>query len=101
MIDIGEIELINRIKAHELGCKEDAFELYCSLCELLKSKYGLLNRSYDDNPCKRGKEWLDIHHVLEYELDDIARRTDNAKIYERDKLYNDDNQITVAINSAD
>lgn len=74
-----EIELIEKIKNHELGNKEDAKTLYDSLCDFLKEKYGPVDKDYDENPTKRGKEWLDIHHIREYELDDIAKRTDQAK----------------------
>lgn len=72
-------EIIEKIKNHELGNEKEAFSLYNELCEFLKSKYGMVDKDYDKNPTKRGKEWLDIHHIREYELDDIAKRTDQAK----------------------
>ncbi len=68
-------ELLEQIKRHTLGDKEEAFKLYFSFCNCLKEKYGLVNRDYDRNPQRRGKEWLDIHHIKEYETDDIARKT--------------------------
>ena len=74
-----EKELIEKIKNHQLGNKDEAFALYNALCDCLKEKYGLVDKDYDENPTKRGKEWLDIHHIGEYELDDIAKRTDQAK----------------------
>lgn len=74
-----EIEIIEKIKKHELSNEKEAFSLYNELCEFLKLKYGPVDKDYDKNPTKRGKEWLDIHHIREYELDDIAKRTDQAK----------------------
>lgn len=71
----SEAEFIESIKKHTLGDPEEAQELYHSFCNFLKEKYGLVDRDYDENPTRRGKEWLDIHHIREYELDDIARRT--------------------------
>ena len=84
-------KLIKIIKVYKLNYKDYALELYKLFCKLLTIKYGPVDRDYDDNPTKRGKEWLDIHHILEYQLDDIARRTQNAqdllKIKEYDKKY--------------
>lgn len=79
-------ELIEKIKTHALGNKEEAYSLYFLLCDCLKEKYGLVDSDYDENPTKRGKEWIDIHHIREYELDDIANRTENARFIEREKL---------------
>lgn len=79
-------ELVEKIKNHTLGNKEEATALYFAFCACLKEKYGLVDRDFDDNPTKRGKEWIDIHHIREYELDDIARRTQNARLVEKEKL---------------
>lgn len=76
-------ELIEKIKKHTLGDKEEASSLYFVFCDCLKEKYGLVDRDYDDNPTRRGKEWIDIHHIREYELDDIARRTEFARNFEK------------------
>ena len=75
-------KLISLIKNHTLGEINEAFFLYFSLCDLLRIKYGLLYKSYDEEPLRRGKEWLDIHHVLEFQMDDIAKRTKYAKLME-------------------
>lgn len=71
-------ELINKIKNLNLNDYKTAQKLYDDMCELLKQKYGLVNDDYDGNPLKRGKEWLDIHHIDEISIDDIARRTQDA-----------------------
>lgn len=89
--------MIEKIKSHTLGDKEEAFALYFSFCDALKEKYGPVDRDYDENPTKRGKEWLDIHHIKEYELDDIACRTQAVRDIEklmRDKK--DDEVVIVA-----
>lgn len=80
------IDFIERIRNHTLGNKEEASALYFAFCDCLKEKYGLVDRDFDDNPTKRGKEWIDIHHIREYELDDIARRTQDARDLEIEKL---------------
>ncbi len=77
------LRLKDKILEHDLGDKEEAFFLYETLCNLLKDKYGLVDKDYDKNPTRRGKEWLDIHHIMEYELDDIARRTQGARPCDR------------------
>ena len=50
------------------GDKEEATVFYFAFCACLKEKYGLVDRAFDDNLTKRGKEWIDIHHIREYEL---------------------------------
>ncbi|MBE7084300.1 MAG: hypothetical protein E7373_06855 [Clostridiales bacterium] len=72
-----------KIWKHKLGDKKEAFELYDALCAILKEKYGLVDKDYDEKPMTRGKEWLDIHHIMEYELDDIANRTKQARQFDR------------------
>ena len=89
------LELIEKIKKHSLGNKEEAFSLYFSLCDCLKEKYGCVDKDFDEKPTKRGKEWLDIHHILEYELDDIARRTENARYIENELRRQPKGQIVV------
>lgn len=73
-----ENEIIIKIKKHELGNKNEAYPLYSSLCHLLQEKYGCVDKDYDEKPTMRGKEWIDIHHIKEYELDDITKRTNKA-----------------------
>ncbi len=90
-----EFELIEKIKNHELENQKEARELYNSFCDILKEKYGLVDRDYDDNPTRRGKEWIDIHHIREYELDDIARRTSDAKYIEKLKSSQSKDEIVV------
>ena len=95
-------DLIKKIQKHTLGDKQEATTLYFELCDCLKDKYGLVDRDYDDKPTKRGKEWIDIHHIREYELDDIARRTDIARDFERRKLKNKyEDYVLVALKSSD
>ena len=95
-------DLIEKIKNHTLGNKEEASALYFAFCDCLKEKYGLVDRDFDDNPTKRGKEWIDIHHIREYELDNIANRTEEARAFER-KQRNPfcENQIVIALKSSE
>lgn len=90
-----EKEIIQRIVEHKLDNKSEAFSLYNMFCDLLKEKYGSVDRDYDDKPTKRGNEWLDIHHIGEYELDDIARRTENAQFYEREMRNKPKDKVVV------
>lgn len=85
--------IIERIKNHELGDEKEAFELYFSLCDCLKEKYGLVDKDYDEKPTMRGKEWIDIHHIMEYEFANIARYTKNAIEAERMKHNPPDGQV--------
>lgn len=94
-------DLIEKIKKHTLGNKQEASALYFAFCNCLKEKYGSVDRDYDDNPTKRGKEWIDIHHIREYEIDDIARRTTDARDFEKRKLDSDCGNIIIALNSMD
>ena len=94
-----ELLIIKKIKNHALGNKEEALSLYYLLCDFLKEKYGMLDKNYDENPTKRGKEWLDIHHILEYELDDIATRTKNARFIEKKLQNQTENEVVVVIKS--
>lgn len=77
--------IIERVKNHILGDTKEAFELYFSLCDCLKEKYGLVDKDYDDKPTMLGKEWVDIHHILEYEFANIAHYTKSAIDAERMK----------------
>lgn len=97
----SEAEFIESIKKHTLGDPEEAQELYHSFCNFLKEKYGLVDRDYDEKPTKRGNEWLDIHHIREDELDDIATRTDIARDFERRKLNKQEDHVLVALKSSD
>ena len=67
----------------------------------MQEKYGFVDKDYDENPTRRGKEWLDIHHILEYDLDDIARRTENAKATERHLLKKEKGEIIIILHPED
>ena len=92
-----ESELIAKIKNHELGNAIEAFELYNLFCDILKKKYGLVNKDYDENPTKRGSEWLDIHHILEYELGNISGLTKSAKFIEQKTQNHAPDEIIIKI----
>ena len=77
-------DLICRIKNHELGNKDEAMSLYHELIVYLRNKYGLVDEDFDQNPTRRGKEWIDIHHILEYEKADVGTLTQVAKSLLRD-----------------
>lgn len=95
-------DLIEKIKNHTLGNKQEASTLYFAFCDCLKGKYGSVDRDYDDNPTRRGKDWIDIHHIREYELDDIARRTNIARDLEKRKLKkNYEDHVTIVLKSND
>jgi hypothetical protein len=64
--------------------------------DLIIKQYAILDKNYDENPTKRGKEWLDIHHILEYELDDIAKRTENARNIEKLRNQSDDEILVIS-----
>ena len=59
--------------------EERSEELYDKLCLWCQAENGLVNQDYDENPTKRGKEGIDIHHIDETILDDIGRRTERAQ----------------------
>ena len=94
-----ESELITKIKNHELGNTIEAFELYNRFCDTLKKKYGLVDKDYDDNPTKRGSEWLDIHHILEYELGNISGLTKSAKFIEQKTQNHAPDEIIIKIHA--
>ncbi len=79
---MSDREFVEQIKALPLENAEEARSIYFVYCAHLKGKYGGVDKNFDENPTKRGKEWLDIHHIMEYELDDIAKRT-NAAIWDK------------------
>lgn len=62
--------LIDSIKAERM---------YYEFCEALKAKYGIILNDYDKNHKKRGSEWIDIHHIDELEVDNIAVKTQLAQ----------------------
>lgn len=92
-----ESEIIAKIKVHKLGNTTEAFELYNCLCDTLKEKYGLVDKDYDENPTKRGTEWLDIHHILEYELGDISNLTQSAKFIEQRMKTHAPNEVIIRV----
>lgn len=57
----------------------DAEKIYEEFCAFLYKKNGPVSRDYDKNPITCGKEWMDIHHIDENIIDDIATRTNTAK----------------------
>ena len=60
-----------------------------------------MDKNYDEKPTKRGNEWLDIHHILEYQLDDIAQRTETARFVENRILTHDCNEVIVIMKNDD
>jgi hypothetical protein len=104
--------IIEKLKHHNVNFNTDLIfveKLYYEFCEELKQKYGELNAPFDNNKIiKRGKEWLDIHHICEIiadknnGLDDVASRTTRAKKekdtaeLERLKQYNRVDQLVYA-----
>lgn len=87
------LSIKTKILRHNLGDTEEAKILYDEFCCFLLEKYGSVDKDYDENPTKRGAEWLDIHHVMEYELDDIARRTQFQKLVEKNAVWLKANEI--------
>ena len=59
--------------------RENAFEYYQRMVDYCWSAHGFVDRDYDDKPRKRGREWIDIHHIDETEIDDIAAKTQFAE----------------------
>jgi len=55
-----------------------ANRLYFEFCHYLNYKNGIVLNDYDRPHKKRGDEWIDIHHVDEWEIDNIATRTQVA-----------------------
>lgn len=77
----------DKIRTFFWGCfiKEPNFiyqfkaeEVYIEFCEFLNEKNGKVLNDYDKPHITKGKEWIDIHHVDEIDLDDIATRTNAA-----------------------
>lgn len=62
-----------------LMTKLDCEKLYEKLCCWCTISNGPVLQDYDKNPHKRGKEFIDIHHMDETEIADIAARTYDAK----------------------
>ncbi len=93
----NDCDMVEKIKSLPMNSEEEAMRLYTSVCVYLQKKYGGVDRDYDCNPTRRGKEWLDIHHIKEYELDDIARRTQTLQEilrYQRKASPNEYNLIS-------
>lgn len=59
--------------------ENNAVELYNRLIEYCRNKNGPVLDDFDCNPFKRGSEWIDIHHIDETQLDNIAARTNQAR----------------------
>lgn len=79
-----------------------ATSMYFELCEFLKLKYGIILNDYDKSHKKRGIEWIDIHHIDEYNEDNIAAKTQNAQKENNEKelkklsKYNQHNKLVYA-----
>lgn len=101
MDNMNEKEYIKAIQNLELGNKDDSYNLYMSFCNFLKEKYGLVDKDYDERPTTRGNEWIEIHHIKEYELDDIAKRTRRAQDLRRAEIKNDPNVVIVIVKEED
>ena len=89
-----DTDIIEKIKNHILG-NEEAFSLYFLFCDHLKEKYGFVDRDYDNAPTRKWNEWLDIHHILEYKFNDIARKTEQARYIEKRRSNQSDHEIIV------
>lgn len=87
------LSIKTKILRHNLGDIVEAKKLYDEYCYFLLQKYGSVDKDYDENPTRRGIEWLDIHHIMEYELDDIARRTQYQKTLEKKANWVKDNEV--------
>lgn len=92
-----ELKLVSKIKKHKLGGKDEACAIYNEFADLLKKKYGLIDKNYDEDPQKRGKEWLDIHHLLEYEMADIAKKTKHTKDVAKRVSKNNDKECWIVL----
>lgn len=78
---------IERIKS-SFECKlveENAEALYDKFCDLLIAKHGPVLNDYDRPHRTRGDEWIDIHHIDEKIIDDIATRTNTALSMKNDE----------------
>lgn len=60
-------------------CTKNAAVYYEKMISYCTNKNGLVLSDFDCFPFKRGFEWIDIHHIDEKELDDIASRTYRAQ----------------------
>ena len=69
------MDFVEQIKNLQFGNINDAFILYKEYIAFLNTKYGYVDRDYTDNPTKRGLEWIDIHHILEYNPQQNSRQS--------------------------
>lgn len=98
-------EIINKIKELFNLREYHADEIktiYENFCYYLMAKNGKIYFDYDKPHRTRGKEWIDIHHIDETTIDDIANRTRLA-IESKDKItlkelkpYNKANRLVYA-----
>jgi len=56
-----------------------ALRRYNAFCDFLRYKYKKVSNDYDKGCKTRGYEWIDIHHIDETEIDNIAVRTQIAQ----------------------
>lgn len=96
-----EQDFIKEIWKLDLGDVESSKDIYMRFCSFLKEKYGLVDKDYDEKPTTRGKEWIEIHHIMEYELDDIANRTRLAQDLHRLQIKNDPKIVIVIVKKED
>lgn len=86
------------ITNHSLDDNVQAKKIYFDYCKYLQYKYGEVNKDYDENPRRRGKEWLDIHHIMEYEQLNLAERTMIAKELERLERKPPEGKLVIILN---
>jgi DNA polymerase III epsilon subunit-like protein len=97
-------DLLQAIK-YSFDCKMIKFNagiLYDKMCNSLITQNGPVLNDYDCPHRTRGSEWIDIHHIDEKEIDDIATRTNIAnKIQDKEelerlKIYNKKERLVYA-----
>lgn len=59
--------------------ESNAKQFYERMINYCRDKNGLVLDDFDKDPCRRGGEWIDIHHIDETQLDNIATRTYEAQ----------------------
>ena len=80
----------------------NAKEFYEKLVTYCRNKNGPVLDDFDKNPCRRGDEWIDIHHIDETQLDNIAKRTyeaqmsNDVKTLEELKVHNKASRLVYA-----
>lgn len=81
LLEASYSKKINDVKAFLFGeekSKEAAEVLYDSFCICIRGKNGYVFEDYDKPHKTRGKEWIDIHHLDEKSIPNIATMTNHA-----------------------